>query len=100
MWKCYSTPQETNLIHLSWTTNIVRYSPRTHIKNLNPDKAATLVAYCYERLKTLKHELQTIQAEAILHREECLTLLAQEHPHNATAIETIKEREKLQKLRI
>jgi hypothetical protein len=68
----------------------------THIKNLNPDKAATL-AYCYESLKTLEHELQTIQAEAILHREECLTLLAKEHPHNATSIETIKEQEKLQR---
>ena len=33
----------------------------------------------------------------LLHREEGLTLLAKEHPHNAISIETIKEREKLQR---
>jgi hypothetical protein len=41
--------------------------------------------------------LKAIQAEAILYREECLSQLAQDHPHNAISIETIKEREKLQR---
>jgi hypothetical protein len=68
----------------------------TQIKTLNLDITATL-AYCYERLRILDQELKAIQAEAILYREQCLSQLAQDHPHNAILIETIKEREKLQR---
>ena len=68
----------------------------SQIRKTNPDKAATL-AYCYAQLRVLQLQLKQLQADAIQHREECLTQLAMDSPDSADSIETIKEREKLQR---